>query len=110
MMMSFPRQVFLLVLAAWSFSINNVAEGIPLLGGRYETTTDVQTYLNLALDAADMKEAEDLATKQLIYESVSDSKVIFGMSKSVAMNCLPHSHYLIDSLPSSYSPGSGTRW
>jgi hypothetical protein len=80
MMMSFPRQVFLLVLAAGSFSINNVAEGIPLLGGRYETTTDVQTFLNLALDAADMKEAEDLATKKLIYQSVSSfKKVIFGI-------------------------------
>jgi hypothetical protein len=72
MMMSFPRRVFLLALLAGSLSINNVAEGIPLLGGRYGTTTDVQKYLNLALDAADMKEAEDIATKTKIYQSVSD--------------------------------------
>ena len=38
-----------------------------LLGGTYETTTDVQNYLNLALDAAAMKETDDIALKQTIY-------------------------------------------
>jgi hypothetical protein len=31
------------------------ANGIPLLGGRFETTTDVTGFLNLALDAAEIK-------------------------------------------------------
>lgn len=43
---------------------------IPLLGGRFETTTDVQDLLNLGLDAADMREATDLATKETIYKEV----------------------------------------
>ena len=38
-----------------------------LLGGTYETTTDVQNYLNLALDAAAMKETDDIELKQTIY-------------------------------------------
>lgn len=40
---------------------------IPLLGGRFETTTDVQSLLNLALDAAAMKESDDFGTKKAIY-------------------------------------------
>jgi len=39
-----------------------------LLGGTFETTTDVQNYLNLALDAAAMKETDDIALKQTIYQ------------------------------------------
>jgi hypothetical protein len=39
------------------------------LEGRYETVTDVTDYLNLALDAADMKESTDLATKLNIYQN-----------------------------------------
>ena len=39
-----------------------------LLGGTYQTTTDVQKYLNLALDAAAMKETDDIALKQSIYQ------------------------------------------
>jgi hypothetical protein len=39
-----------------------------LLGGAYQTTTDVQKYLNLALDAAAMKETDDIALKQSIYQ------------------------------------------
>lgn len=40
---------------------------IPLLGGRFETSTDVQTLLNLALDAAEMKESDDIETQKAIY-------------------------------------------
>ena len=43
---------------------------IPLLDGRYETETDVQDILNLALDAAQMKEATTFAEKEQIYISV----------------------------------------
>ena len=68
-MLSFSRKVFLLLLAG-SASLN-IVQGIPLLGGRYETTSDVQTLLNLALDASDMKEAPDQATKKEIYTKVS---------------------------------------
>ncbi|KAG7374724.1 low iron-inducible periplasmic protein [Nitzschia inconspicua] len=44
---------------------------ISLLGGRFETMTDVSDYLNLALDAADMKETDDLTTKKNIYQNGS---------------------------------------
>jgi hypothetical protein len=59
-MFSFPKRASLLL---WASSLS--VEGKPLLGGRFETYTDVQTLLNLALDTADMKEANDLATKQV---------------------------------------------
>ena len=52
----------------WLWPVGTTA--IPLLNGRFQTTTDVQYLLDLALDAADMKEADDLATKQSIYENV----------------------------------------
>jgi hypothetical protein len=63
MMMSFPRRVLLLILAG-----QTVVNGITLLGGRFETTTDVQELLNLALDAAEMKESDDFETKKAIYK------------------------------------------
>lgn len=44
-----------------------VVNCITLLGGRFETTTDVHTLLNLALDAAEMKESDDFDTKRAIY-------------------------------------------
>ena len=43
---------------------------IPLLDGRYATQTDVQDILDLALDAAQMKEAETFQAKEQIYVSV----------------------------------------
>jgi hypothetical protein len=49
-------------------------DAIPLLGGRYQTITDVSDYLNLALDAAAMKESTDLTTKKSIYQNVSKMK------------------------------------
>jgi hypothetical protein len=64
-MMSFPRQILLLLLAG--FTTPKAVDGIPLLNGRFETTTDVQELLNLALDAADMKEADDFDSKKTIY-------------------------------------------
>jgi hypothetical protein len=66
-MLAFPRHVFLLLLAGGCSM--NIVQGIPLLGGRFETTTDVQTLLNLALDAADLKETSDINQKKDIYEN-----------------------------------------
>ena len=47
------------------------AQAIPLLNGRFETTTDVQYLLNLALDAAAMKESDNIDAKNAIYQFVS---------------------------------------
>eukprot|EP00934_Nitzschia_sp_Nitz4_P003142 Nitzschia sp. Nitz4//scaffold227_size32659//29826//30272//NITZ4_007901-RA/size32659-snap-gene-0.7-mRNA-1//-1//CDS//3329542803//3132//frame0 len=54
-----------LVLLAGSSGTN----AISLLNGRYETSTDVQDYLNLASDAAAMKETDVRATKEDIYQN-----------------------------------------
>lgn len=64
--------VVLLLGVIWSCvtTLPMVVEAIPLLNGRYETVTDVQEYLDLALDAADMKESDVLATKLSIYQEV----------------------------------------
>jgi hypothetical protein len=51
-----------------------LVEAVSLLNGRYETTTDVMDYLNLALDAADMKETDDFATKKNIYQNVRQQR------------------------------------
>lgn len=81
-MLSLPRQVFLLLLAG-GWSMNHLVQGTSLLGGRYETTTDVQALLNLALDAADMRESDQLNQKQDIYENVSLSSFwIFFICRS----------------------------
>jgi len=63
--MAFPRRIVLLLIASLATPL--AINGIPLLGGRFETTTDVQEFLNLALDASDMKETDDLAAKKAIY-------------------------------------------
>lgn len=47
-----------------------VVDAASLLSGRFETVTDVTDYLNLALDAADMKETDDFTTKKNIYQNV----------------------------------------
>jgi hypothetical protein len=44
--------------------------GITLLNGRFETTTDVQILLDLALDVADMRATDDSLKKRQIYENV----------------------------------------
>jgi hypothetical protein len=69
-MPSFSRHAILLFLSACTLT-NTVVQGIPLLNGEYETTTDVQSLLNLALDAAAMKETTSLSTKEEIYQNVS---------------------------------------
>jgi hypothetical protein len=53
------------------FLIMGVTNGMPLLGGRYETTTDVQGILNLALDVAAMQQSNDENERKSIYENVS---------------------------------------
>ena len=64
-MVSFLRQISLLLCLA-SFT---TARKISLLNGRFETTSDVQEYLNLAIDAAEMKETGDKKTKMTIYRN-----------------------------------------
>ena len=71
----------------------NIVQGIPLLGGRYETTSDVQTLLNLALDARDMKEATDQTTKKEIYTKVSSFPCVEHTSSLCSLF-----HFLIRSL------------
>ena len=75
--MRFSKNTLLLLLASsWSSSMNMAdAQGQSLLGGRFETTTDVQMLLNLALDAADMKETSDWDQKKNIYQNVRTSSV-----------------------------------
>ena len=65
--MWFSKNTLLLLLAGNLSSKRNMAEaqGQSLLGGRFETTTDVQILLNLALDVADMKEIGDWDQKKL---------------------------------------------
>jgi hypothetical protein len=46
------------------------ANGIPLLGGRFETTTDVTGFLNLALDAAEIQASNDVTEKTELYKRV----------------------------------------
>jgi hypothetical protein len=65
---SFPIVISTILLLLRTTS--QVVDGISLLGGRYETVTDVQAYLDLALDAAAMKESDDLTLKMSIYQQV----------------------------------------
>jgi hypothetical protein len=51
-------------------SVSNVAAQQSLLGGRFQTTTDVQGILNLALDIRDMKDSATEALKLDIYQNV----------------------------------------
>ena len=46
---------------------------VTLLNGRFETTSDVQYLLDLALDAAAMREATTMAAKAAIYHNVGNS-------------------------------------
>ena len=69
----FPPTLRLLVALLVVAMSSVVTDAIPVLGGRFETVTDVQDLLNLALDAADMKEATDLTVKQSIYENGGQS-------------------------------------
>ena len=61
----------MLILLLIVLILSPAVQATPLLNGRYETVTDVTSYLNLALDAADMKETSDITTKQNIYRNVS---------------------------------------
>lgn len=56
---------------------------ISLLNGRFETTTDVQYLLDLALDVAAMQEATTLASKASIYQNVGLDFIIFLHNQSV---------------------------
>jgi hypothetical protein len=51
-------------------SVSNVAAQQSLLGGRFQTTTDVQGILNFSLDVRDMKAASGKAAKLDIYSNV----------------------------------------
>jgi hypothetical protein len=71
MPVSFPSTLRVLTALAATMSMcpaaTTMTMAIPLLNGRFETTTDVQDLLNLALDAADMRESTDFTAKQTIY-------------------------------------------
>lgn len=57
-----------------------IAQSTTLLNGRFETTTDVQTILDLALDAAEMKETTDIQQKADIYRSGRSSEYVSRQS------------------------------
>lgn len=61
---------FILALLASCWTIQ-LTEAVSLLDGRYETTTDVTDYLNLALDVSKMSESDDIDVKLDIYKNVS---------------------------------------
>jgi hypothetical protein len=64
---------------------------IPLLNGRFETTTDVQYILDLALDAAAMKEANSVVSKTSIYQNVSPINVrcyVLTVEESIFSNLI----------------------
>eukprot|EP00529_Nitzschia_sp_RCC80_P009220 CAMPEP_0113473526 /NCGR_PEP_ID=MMETSP0014_2-20120614/18092_1 /TAXON_ID=2857 /ORGANISM="Nitzschia sp." /LENGTH=2243 /DNA_ID=CAMNT_0000366301 /DNA_START=471 /DNA_END=7202 /DNA_ORIENTATION=+ /assembly_acc=CAM_ASM_000159 len=67
----FTTAVFMGAIMAVTLTTTTVVDAIPILGGRYQTVTDVQDYLNLALDAAAMKEALEIESKQDIYKNGS---------------------------------------
>ena len=58
-------------------SVSNVAAQQSLLGGRFQTTTDVQGILDLALDVRDMKTALNQIVKLNIYSNVRLGFVTF---------------------------------
>ena len=70
---------FILALLASCWTIQ-LTEAVSLLDGRYETTTDVTDYLNLALDVAKMSESDDIDVKLDIYKNVSWS--LFGKQRT----------------------------
>jgi hypothetical protein len=60
-----PRTTLFLLL------LFNVVNCLPLLGGRFETTTDVQGILNLGRDVVGIQQSDDKAQKESIYRKVS---------------------------------------
>ena len=68
-----------------------------MLGGRYETTTDVQAFLNLALDTALMKETSDLDTKKDLYKHVSFVLIHSRINPSLSAASFFFSHRRFDS-------------
>lgn len=62
---------FFTSLFCFSWTTIQIANAIPILDGRYQTSNDVTSYLNLALDIAKMNEAVDFDTKLDIYKNVS---------------------------------------
>jgi hypothetical protein len=61
------------------FLLLGVAHALPLLGGRFETTTDVQGLLNLGLDVAAMEQIND-EQKENIYKNVSIIGQVLSLS------------------------------
>jgi len=71
----------------WLFLVLPSVAAVTLLNGRFETTSDVQYLLDLALDAAAMREATTMAEKASIYQNVS-------ISLSLLISADPHHHSL----------------
>ncbi len=57
-----------LLVSCWTIQ---VTDAVSLLNGRYETTTDVTDYLNLAQDVSKMSESEQQDLSLDIYKNVS---------------------------------------
>jgi len=76
-MNAFPRQSLLWVLPLLLLVRSCSGQGQALAGGRFTTTTDVTSWLNLANDAADIRESDDDAEQEDIYVNVSFGAVYF---------------------------------
>ena len=61
-----------LLISCWAIQM---AQAASLLNGRYETTTDVTDYLNLAYDASNMIESDDHELILDIYKNVSSTSL-----------------------------------
>lgn len=68
----------------WLFLVLPGVAAVTLLNGRFKTTSDVQYLLDLALDAAAMREATTMAEKAAIYQNVGISFVLVDLHGSTS--------------------------
>ena len=68
--MNDSSQTMLLGLSIFVF-VMGAADGTPLLGGRYVTTTNIQQILHLANDMEAIKQSDDATERENIYKHVS---------------------------------------
>jgi hypothetical protein len=59
-----------LLVSCWTVQ---TTQAVSLLNGRYETSTDVTDYLNIALDASKMSESDNFEVTLDIYKNVSSA-------------------------------------
>ena len=65
------KELWLILTLSVSCWTIQATEAVSLLNGRYETSTDVTDYLNLALDVSKMSESLNNDVKLDIYKNVS---------------------------------------